>query len=70
MLDFTERMFIHLVYRQRVSELSGKAFKGFFQEIMARRYPGFLDIRTHGNIGDMGADGLWLDQPPRLSGRA
>ncbi|GGO55429.1 hypothetical protein GCM10012287_46680 [Streptomyces daqingensis] len=43
-----------------MSDLTDTAFEDFFHNLMCARYPGFLDVRTHGNLGDQGADGLTL----------
>jgi hypothetical protein len=46
--------------RRLLDERFGKAFERFFQNLMCARYPDFIDVRTHGNLGDIGADGLGL----------
>jgi hypothetical protein len=43
-----------------MSELDGNSFEDFFHNIMSARYPDYVDIRTHGNIGDLSADGIGL----------
>lgn len=41
-------------------ELNGNAFESFFHDLMTLCFPGFVDVRTHGNIGDLASDGLDL----------
>ncbi|MDP9795978.1 hypothetical protein J2S43_004490 [Catenuloplanes nepalensis] len=36
------------------------AFEHLFHKIMCERYPDFINVRTHGTLGDLGADGLRL----------
>ncbi|WP_239334036.1 ABC-three component system protein [Frankia sp. CiP3] len=57
-LGFEEQSFVRAMLRRLLDERSGKAFERFFQDLMCARYPGFIDVRTHGKLGDMGADGL------------
>lgn len=59
-LSFTERMFVKSMFRDRMAELSGSGFEDFFVRVMTARYPDFVEIRTHGNIGDLSSDGLRL----------
>lgn len=59
-LDFEERRFIRTILHDRLGQLSGGAFERFFQDLMCARYPDFIDVRTHGRLGDLGADGLSL----------
>ncbi|MEV5704522.1 ABC-three component system protein [Actinoallomurus sp. NPDC052274] len=44
----------------KLDELHGQEFEDFFYDLMCARYPSFLDVRTHGNLGDRGSDGLLL----------
>jgi hypothetical protein len=44
----------------KLDEVHGQAFEDFFHKVMCARYPSFVDVRTHGNIGDLSADGLTL----------
>lgn len=60
MLNFQERIYVRLLYRDVMATLYGNAFEDFFHNLMTYRYPDFVDVRTHGNIGDLGADGLRL----------
>jgi len=41
-------------------ELYGNAFQQFFHDLMALCHPGFIDVRTHGRLGDLASDGLDL----------
>lgn len=41
-------------------DLHGNAFQSFFHDVMALCVPGFVDVRTHGNLGDLASDGLDL----------
>ncbi|MFI6581752.1 ABC-three component system protein [Embleya sp. NPDC050493] len=43
-----------------LGDLHTEAFEDFFHDLMCLRHPDFIDVRTHGNIGDQGADGLGL----------
>ncbi|WP_328440595.1 hypothetical protein OHA71_32925 [Streptomyces sp. NBC_00444] len=45
---------------QKLSELHGEAFESFFHDLMCARHADFLDVRTHGKLGDQGSDGLSL----------
>lgn len=57
-LSFEEQSFVRGMLRRLLDEWTGNAFERFFQDLMCARYPTFLDVRTHGPLGDMGADGL------------
>ncbi|MFC5264694.1 ABC-three component system protein [Kribbella qitaiheensis] len=59
-MNFEQRMYARLYFRELLAELHESAFEDFFHKIMCARNPGFLDVRTHGNLGDQGADGLTL----------
>lgn len=41
-------------------DLHGNAFEAFFHDVMALCVPGFVEVRTHGNLGDLASDGLAL----------
>lgn len=56
-----QRLSVRLAFLQKVEECHGEEFEEFFHEVMAYRYEDYVDVRTHGNLGDMGADGLRLD---------
>lgn len=59
-LNFQERMFVKAMYRELMAGLHGDAFEDFFHRLMTTRYSDFAQVRTHGNLGDLGADGLRL----------
>lgn len=59
-LSFEEQSFVRGILRRQLDELFGNAFERFFQNLMCARYPDFIDVRTHGKLGDIGADGLSL----------
>ncbi|MFF1615362.1 ABC-three component system protein [Amycolatopsis sp. NPDC058278] len=59
-LSFEEQSFVRGILRRKLDELIENAFERFFQNLMCARYADFIDVRTHGNIGDIGADGLSL----------
>lgn len=40
----------------------GNDFENLFHRLMSLRYPDYVPVRTHGNIGDMSADGLRLSE--------
>ena len=61
-LSSAQWIFAETVFHNRLAtELHGTRFQEFFQDLMSRRYPDFIDIRSYGNLGDQGADGLRLD---------
>jgi len=59
-LNFQERMFVRSMHRDLMADLHGDAFEDYFHRLMCARYPDFVQVRTHGSIGDLGADGLRL----------
>ena len=59
-MNFTEKMYAKLKFLESLAELHTEAFEDFFHDLMCACYPDFLDVRTHGNIGDQGADGFSL----------
>lgn len=59
-LGFEEQSFVRGMLRRLLEERFGKAFERFFQNLMCARYADFIDVRTHGKLGDIGADGLGL----------
>ena len=59
-MDFHQRMCLRPVLWAKLHELTGNAFQEFFQETMALVDPSFVDVRTHGKLGDMASDGLTL----------
>ncbi|MEU3499055.1 ABC-three component system protein [Kitasatospora cineracea] len=60
-MNFEQRMYARLKFLDLMADLDGAAFETFFQKVMLARYPGFLNVRTHGNLGDQGSDGLLLN---------
>jgi hypothetical protein len=59
-LTFEEQSYVRGMLRRLLDERFGKAFERFFQNLMCARYIDFIDVRTHGKLGDIGADGLSL----------
>ncbi|MFI7452391.1 ABC-three component system protein [Nonomuraea sp. NPDC049714] len=59
-LEQWERSSIRFMLAAKLGELHGQTFQDFFQAIMCARYPTFIDVRAHGNIGDLSSDGLRL----------
>jgi hypothetical protein len=53
-------MYARVKYLELIAELYDNAFENFFNNLMCARYPDYLDIKTAGSLGDMGADGLLL----------
>ncbi|MCS3494504.1 hypothetical protein M2368_003536 [Arthrobacter sp. JUb119] len=59
-MDFYERLSMRGLLWTHLHELHGNAFESFFHDLMSLCFPGFVDVRTHGNIGDLASDGLDL----------
>lgn len=59
-MDFYERLSMRGVLWAHLHELHGNAFQSFFHDVMSLCVPGFVDVRTHGNLGDQASDGLDL----------
>jgi hypothetical protein len=59
-MQFEQRMFAHLKFLEVLADLYGSAFEDFFHKVMCARHSDFLDVRTAGQLGDQGADGLSL----------
>lgn len=59
-MSHEQRLFARVRFLERIGELYESGFEDFFHDLMCARYPSFLDVRTHGNLGDQGADGLTL----------
>ena len=57
-MDHSERMALRPVLWQVLFDHTGNAFETLFHDVMALCVPGFVDVRTHGNLGDQGSDGL------------
>lgn len=51
-------LYARVIFEAQFAGLRENAFQDYFQKLMQYRYPTFLPVRTHGNIGDQGADGL------------
>ncbi|MEY9849744.1 hypothetical protein ABH940_006856 [Streptacidiphilus sp. BW17] len=59
-MRFEQRMYARVKFLELMADLYQTAFEDFFHRVMVTRHPNFLDVRTHGNLGDQGADGLTL----------
>jgi hypothetical protein len=59
-MEFYERLSMRPLLWAHLHDLTGTRFQEFFQELMVMCSPGFVDVRTHGNIGDLASDGLDL----------
>lgn len=60
-MEFHERMVLGPILWAKLHDLTGTAFETFFHNLMGLCIPGFVPVRTHGNIGDLGSDGLSLN---------
>jgi hypothetical protein len=54
---FMERLATRLALTVKFEELYENAFETFFHDLMSVRYKDFGDVRTAGNLGDMGSGG-------------
>jgi hypothetical protein len=61
-MEFYERLALRPVLWMQLHDLTGSAFQEFFQDLMVLCAPGFVDVRTHGNKGDLASDGLDLHE--------
>ncbi|MFI1931229.1 ABC-three component system protein [Streptomyces sp. NPDC020330] len=59
-MDFTQRLLAQLTLRQQLTDMPGESFEQLIHKLLSLRHPDFVPVRTHGNLGDMGADGLLL----------
>lgn len=59
-MDFTQRMLARLTLHRMLTDMPGEQFEGLVQQLLGLLHPDFVPVRTHGNLGDMGADGLLL----------
>jgi hypothetical protein len=59
-VDFFERLSMRPMLWTKLHSLTGDAFQTFFHDLMACSDPSFVDVRTHGNLGDFSSDGLSL----------
>jgi hypothetical protein len=57
---YEQRMFARVKYLEIMAGLYDNSFENFFANLMCARYPDYLDIKTAGSLGDLGADGLLL----------
>ncbi|APU19226.1 hypothetical protein UA75_06010 [Actinoalloteichus sp. GBA129-24] len=57
-----QRIYAKMRFRQVVEELHTAEFEKFFHRLMELSAPDYVPVRTHGNIGDRGADGLSLHE--------
>ncbi|MFG2370546.1 ABC-three component system protein [Streptomyces sp. NPDC048504] len=53
-----QRQYAHSKFRMMVAGSSGNEFEKFFHLLMELRHGDYVPIRTAGNIGDLGGDGL------------
>ncbi len=51
-MQFEQRMYARLRFLDLMADLHGSAFEDFFHKLMCAGDPDFLDVRTHGNLGD------------------
>ncbi|WP_171162545.1 ABC-three component system protein [Streptomyces sp. I05A-00742] len=61
-MDFTQRMLARLTLRSQLTDMPGERFEQLIHHLLSLVHPDFVAVRTHGNLGDMGADGLLLWQ--------
>lgn len=61
-MQYEQRMYARLKFLELMAELNETTFEAFFHRLMCARYPEFLDVRTHGKLGDQGSDGLMLHE--------
>jgi hypothetical protein len=59
-VNFAQKMYARLKFLERFVELKTEAFESFFHDLMTAAHDDFVDVRTHGNLGDQGSDGLSL----------
>ncbi|RAY13787.1 hypothetical protein DPM19_19235 [Actinomadura craniellae] len=53
-----QRQYAQGMFRALVDESSGNEFEKLVHRLMELCHPGYVPIRTHGDIGDLGGDGL------------
>ncbi|WP_433335010.1 ABC-three component system protein [Spirillospora sp. CA-294931] len=53
-----QRQYAQAAFRSMVEESVGNEFEKLVHRLMELCHPGYLPIRTYGNIGDLGGDGL------------
>lgn len=59
-MDFYERLSMRPLLWTKLHSLTGDAFQTFFHDLMTCSCPSFVDVRTHGKLGDLSSDGLSL----------
>jgi hypothetical protein len=59
-MEHHTRVAARFAVKVRLSDLYGSAFQDFFYDLMCKRYPDFIDVRTAGALGDIGSDGISL----------
>ncbi|MEP7739517.1 ABC-three component system protein [Nocardioides sp. 31GB23] len=59
-MEFYERLSMRPLLWAKLHELTGASFQDFFHDVMTCCDPTFVDVRTHGNLGDLASDGLSL----------
>ncbi|MFJ4682759.1 ABC-three component system protein [Streptomyces sp. NPDC088789] len=59
-MDFTQRMLAQLTLRKQLTDMPGERFEQLLHHLLSLLHPDFVAVRTHGNLGDLGADGLLL----------
>ncbi|MGJ3561194.1 ABC-three component system protein [Streptomyces sp. INA 01156] len=55
-----QRAYAKLKFREKLADLHGESFETFFHNLMCVSHPDFVDVRTYGQLGDQGSDGLSL----------
>ncbi|MFF3014020.1 ABC-three component system protein [Streptomyces sp. NPDC057939] len=53
-------MLAQLTLRTQLTNMPGERFEQLIHHLLSLLHPDFVAVRTHGNLGDMGADGLLL----------
>jgi hypothetical protein len=61
-LHTQQLLYAKVAFEEQFAGLYEDSFQDYFQKLMQYRYPTFMPVRTHGNIGDLGADGICPDQ--------
>lgn len=59
-MRFDQRAYAKVLFNAKLAELTENAFEDFFHRMMSACHPDYINIRTHGNIGDRSADGMGL----------
>lgn len=53
-----QRQYAQAKFRSMVEDSTGNEFEKLFHRLMELSHPSYMPIRTYGNIGDLGGDGL------------